>query len=110
MRAVPLEIHSTDIPITSVGHKEIDMGRATIPNGVLSESTFTLADIHTRTSRSRTASGSKFVLSIRHGHPFENIYLHGWYPGTEDVEVYLVMDVTSFTPGALLQVRDLVVR
>ena len=109
-RAVPLEIHSTDIPITSVGHKEIDMGRATIPNGVLSQSTFTLADIHTRTFQVEDGIRLEVRSLDPSRPPFENVYPHGWYPGTEDVEVYLVMDVTSFTPGALLQVRDLVVR
>lgn len=109
-RAAPLRIDSQDIPIASTGHLELDMGRATVPNGILSDARFTLADIHTRAIQ--TEDGIRLeVRSLDPSRPpFENIYEHGWYPGTEDVEVFLVMDVTSVTPGAMLQVRDLVVR
>jgi hypothetical protein len=109
-RAVPLRLEAQDIPITSTGHLELDMGRAAIPNGVLSEATFTLADIHTRAFL--VEDGIRLVIrSLDPSRPpIGNVYAHGWYPGTEDVEVYLVMDVTSVTAGAMLQVRDLVVR
>lgn len=108
--AVPLRVDARDIPITSIGPMEVDMGRATLPNGFLTDTAFTLADPHTRTFQ--VAEGINLeVRSLDPSRPpLDNIYEHGWYPGTEDVEVYLVMDVTSFTPGAMLEVRDLVVR
>jgi hypothetical protein len=109
-KAVPLEIASRDYPITATGHLEIVVGRATLPNGILSDARFDLADPFTRAF---TVEGG-IRLEVRSldpsRPPFENVHEHGWYPGTEDVEVVLVLDVVSFTPGATLQVRDLVVR
>ena len=108
--AVPLEIASHDYPITATGHLEIDVGHAILPNGVLSDARFSLADPFTRTF----AVAQGVSLEIRSldpsRPPSENAYVHGWYPGTEAVEVFLVLDVTTVTPGAMLEVRDLVVR
>ncbi len=108
--AVPLEIASHDYPITATGHLEIDVGRAILPNGILSDARFSLADPSTRAFA--VASGVHLqVRSLDPSRPpFFNVYEHGWYPGTEAVEVFLVLDVTSVTPGAMLEVRDLVVR
>jgi hypothetical protein len=108
--AVPLEIAARDYPITATGHLEIVVGRATLPNGILSDARFDLAD---RFTRAFIVEGG-IRLEVRSldpsRPPFDNVYEHGWYPGTEEVEVYLVLDVVSFTPGAALQIRDLVVR
>ncbi len=108
--AVPLEIAARDIPITSTGPMEINVGPAVLPNGVLSDARFSLADPFTRAFA--VADGIR--LEVRSQDPtrppFDNAYAHGWYPGTEAVEVYLVFDVTSFTAGAQLQLRDLIVR
>ena len=108
--AVAREIAARDYPITATGHLEIDVGRATLPNGILSDARFDLAD---RFTRAFTVEGG-IRLEVRSldpsRPPFENVYEHGWYPGTEEVAVYLVLDVVSFTPGSALQIRDLVVR
>ena len=108
--AVPLDVPARDIAILSTGHLEIDVGRAVLPNGVLSDATFSVAD--PRTDAFRVSGPIRLdVRSLDPSRPpFENLYAHGWYPGTEEVEVFLVLDVTSFTPGATLRVRDLVVR
>ena len=37
-------------------------------------------------------------------------YARGWHSGTEVVNVYLVLDVTSVEPGAMLHVRNLAVQ
>ncbi len=109
-KAVPLEIAARDLPITSTGQLEIDVGSAVLPNGVLSDARFSLADPFTRAFA--VADGIRLEVRSKDPTrpPFDNAYQHGWYPGTEAVEVYLVLDVTSFTPGAQLQIRDLVVR
>jgi hypothetical protein len=108
--AQPLAVASLDIPITTTGHLELDVGPATLPNGILSAARFALADPHTRTFAVKDA----ITLVVRSGDPtrppFLNLYAHGWYPGTEAVEVYLVLDVTRVSPGALLEIRDLVVK
>ena len=93
-RAAPLEIAARDIPITATGHLEIDMGRATLPNGILSDARFTLADVHTRAFRVEDGIRLEVRSLDPSRPPFDNIYQHGWYPGTENVEVYLVLDVT----------------
>ncbi len=108
--AVPLEIASRDYPITATGHLEIDVGHATLPNGILADARFSLADPFTR-AFTVDQGVSLEVRSIDPSRPpFLNVYEHGWYPGTEEVEVFLVLDVTAVTPGAQLEVRDLVVR
>jgi hypothetical protein len=108
--AVPLEVAARDFPITATGHLEIEMGRATLPNGILSDARLDLAD---PTTRAFTVEDG-IALEVRSldpsRPPFDNVYEHGWYPGTEEVEVLLVLDVTWFTPGAQLEVRHLVVR
>ena len=108
--AVPLEIASHDYPITALGPQEILVGRATLPNGILSDARFSLADPFTRafTVRDGVALVVRSLDPARP--PFDNIYTHGWYPGAEEVEAYLVFDTTTITPGATLEVRDLVVR
>ena len=108
--AVPLEIASRDYPIAGLGHQEILVGRAVLPNGILSDGRFSLADPFTRTFTVR-GGVTLVVRSLDPTRPpFDNIYAHGWYPGTEEVEVYFVFDVTALAPGARLEIRDLVVR
>ena len=106
---VPLRIGSQDYPL-AVGHQEILVGQATLPNGILSEARFSLAD---PTTQAFGVDGA-VTLVVRSTDPsrpaFDNAFTHGWYPGSEVVNVYLVLDVVSVTPGATLQVRDLVVR
>ncbi len=108
--AVPLEIAARDFPITTTGPMEIDVGSAVLPNGILSDARFSLADPSTRAFT--VADGVRLEVRSKDPTrpPFDNAYEHGWYPGAEDVKVHLVLNVTSFTPGAQLQVRDLVVR
>ncbi len=115
--SVPLKVAALDIPLT-VGPKTIYVGKATIANGVLQEATFsiagipdgvvgmpptgfTVADAITLDVRPADAKLPLFTGSR---------YARGWHSGTEVVNVYLVLDVTSVQPGATLQVRNLVVR
>ena len=107
--AVPLRIAAHDIPLAT-GHQELLVGHATLPNGVLSDASFSLAD---PTTQAFTVNG-EVQLVIRSTdpsrQPFDNAYVHGWHPGSEVVNVYLVLDVLTVQPGATLQIRDLVVR
>ncbi len=107
--SAPLRIASRDFPL-AVGHQEILVGQATLPNGILSHATFSLADPTTQAFT--VAEGIQMVIRSTDPNrpPFDNAYQHGWHPGSEVVNVYLVLDVTSLTPGATLQVRNLVVR
>jgi hypothetical protein len=50
------------------------------------------------------------IRSLVEGRPaFWNIHDHGWYPGTEAVEVFLVFDVRHVDPGATIEIRNVVV-
>lgn len=106
-----LQVESMKIPVDHAGRYDVAVGEATIPNGILSESTFVLA---TPDALSVTTDPSGIWLAVRPVDPgrppFENIYARGWIDGTEPVQVSLVFNVVDFTPGATLEVVDLVVR
>jgi hypothetical protein len=109
--ARPLDVDALDIPIDHVGHYAVEVGRAVLPNGVVSRSRFTLADPTPESFSVVPESGVQLdVRSLDDGAPpFDNYYLRGWHPGTEQVVVTLTFDVTAFSPGAVLQVRSLIV-
>lgn len=44
------------------------------------------------------------------GRPFDNYSMHGWREGVERIEAVLVFEVRRFDPGAVLVIRDIVVR
>ena len=44
------------------------------------------------------------------GKPFQNYFDHGWRPGIERAEAVLAFDVLWFKTGAVLDIRDIVVR
>ncbi|MBX3030404.1 MAG: hypothetical protein KF809_09610 [Chloroflexi bacterium] len=108
--AVPLRIDTLSIPIDRVGRYEVVVGEATLPNGILSKATFSVAD-RVPSELLVTREGVWLSLeSLDGGNSFDNIYEHGWRPGTERVQVMLTFEVESFTPGATLEVKDLTVR
>ena len=105
-----LQVPSLDIPIDHAGAYSIDLGQAVLPNGLLTEASFQLAD-DAPTNLLVTPDGMKLAIaSLDGGPPFENAYVRGWHEGTERVSVTLTFTVDSFDPGAVLQVLDLVVR
>jgi hypothetical protein len=107
--ARPLLIDSIDLPVT-VGHHEVELGHATLPNGFLAEATFTLADI--APDGVVIPEGIHLVVTSTDPSrpPFGNVYERGRFPGVEDVVGTLVFDVVEAPPDAVLQVREVVVR
>jgi hypothetical protein len=112
--STPLVVPTFDVPIDHVGHYEILVGDATLPDGLLSERSGTLAD--SRPAAYWIDGGVQIV--VRPGPPctgthcpeIDSIY-HAPFGGPQPVHVYLVFDVTQLeTPGAVLEVRNLVVR
>jgi hypothetical protein len=97
--------------VPSTGHYEVVLGRAGLPNGVLTVADAALVDPWP-TGITFAATGLRLVVeSIVPGRPpFLNLYEHGWWPGVEEVQVVLVFDVLSVEPGTLLEIRDVVVR
>jgi hypothetical protein len=106
-----LHVAAFDIPIDHDGHYDVELGRATLPNGVLSDSRARLGNPATETVRMRDEGVELDVRSINPGAlPFRNYYQRGWHPGTEEVIVSVRFDVVSFDPGAVLQIRELIVQ
>ncbi len=108
--AVPLTIDRLDVPIDHVGRYEIPLGIATVPNGMLSERTFSMPDASPDGMLFAPDGIDLEVRSIEDGDLVDHAYAHGWRPGIEWVDVRLVFVITQFDPGAVLEVRDIVVR
>lgn len=109
--ARPLTVSALDIPIARDGPYEVRIGTAGIANGILTTATFTLAQPN---PDHLILDEDGVSLQIRPAdpthRPFENYYQHGWYPGVESADVFLDFDVVDHDPGAVLQIRDLVVQ
>lgn len=103
----PLEIAARDIPIDHIGRYEIPLGRAVLPNGVLTEASFGLRDLKTQTLAVRDAVWLDVRPVDPGAPPFDNYYMRGWHKGTEAVNVVLVFEVMSFQPGAMLELRNI---
>jgi hypothetical protein len=106
----PLEIAARDIPIDHIGRYEVPLGRAVLPNGVLTEASFGLRDLKTQALAVRDAVWLDVRPIDPDAPPFDNYYVRGWHKGTETVGVVVMFDVVSFEPGATLELRDIVVR
>jgi hypothetical protein len=110
----PLVLRVFDVPIDHVGHYEVLVGEATLPDGLLSQRSGTLGD--PRPTAYWIDQGVAIV--VRPGKAcvgpdcpsIESIY-HAPFHGPQPVHVYLVFDVVELdTSGSILEVRNLVVR
>jgi hypothetical protein len=112
--AEPLILRVFDVPLDHVGHYDVLVGAASLPDGLLSERSGTLAE-----SRPITwwIDGGVSIV-VRPGKPcvgdrcpsIESIY-HAPFHGPQPVNVYLVFDVSELdVVGSVLEVRNLVVR
>jgi hypothetical protein len=109
----PLLIRSLDVPVGPIGHREVEVGHAIIPNGILSKGRFTLAP------SSQTPNGFLIdpeivrlqVVSLDPTRPpFTNVYERGRFPGVEEVKVLLVFDVAETSDSAVLHIENVEVR
>lgn len=107
--ARPLHVASLDIPL-AVGPQRIELGHATLANGYLDEARFSLAD--PAPDGVVLLDGVRIVIEPTDPSrpPLGNVYDRGLIPGVEPVEAYLVFHVVDAPTGAVLQVRDVVVR
>lgn len=100
------------IAIDHVGRYEVPLGTGSLPNGILTEATYRLADPWP-VDVTFSAEGAP-RLEIRslepNGRPFQNAYEHGWREGLERIEAVLVFAVRRFDPGASLEVVEVEVR
>lgn len=109
--ARPLEIARSSIAIDHVGDYEVSLGKASIPNGVVSAVSFGFSDIWPTDISLEDGVARIELRSLEpDGKPFQNYYDHGWRPGVERVEAFLAFRVLWFQKGAVLDIRDVVVR
>jgi hypothetical protein len=106
----PLNVAALDIPVDHLGHYEIEAGRAVVPMGILTHATVRLENPQTQ-ALTVSEDGVRFVIRSAEpgGKAFNNLYERGWHDGVEEVIAVIAFDVTSFQPGAVLEMRNLVV-
>lgn len=103
--AQPLVVASRDFPIDHAGTYSIELGEATLPNGVLTAAS---AEV-TSSPADPLVSYDGYALSVTSldgGPPFESYYAHGWRPGVEHVKVTLSFTILLFQPGAAVRVES----
>ena len=107
--ARPLRIPRLDIRL-AVGSHDIELGRALLPNGYLDTAEFALADPAPDGVVMR--DGVRLVVEPADPArpPMANVYERGTVPGVEEVIVRLRFDVVAAPAGAVLEVRDVLVR
>jgi hypothetical protein len=109
--ARPLTIADRTISIDHRGPYEIVLGEATLPNGVLTESSFVFDEAWPADVAIADGVAELEVRSLEpDGTLVGDHYGHGWRPGVERVEAILRFDVLWFEPGADLGIRDVIVR
>ena len=105
-----LRIDQRVIAVPGVGRHEVRLGTATVPNGVLTVAQANLVDAWpdgVRLSSDGIRLEIRSLVAGRAG--FSNIYEHGWYPGTEAVDVFLVFNARHVDPGATIEIGDVIV-
>lgn len=107
--AKPLEVDVLDISLDHVGRYDVRVGEVGLPDGVLSELRASLAD--TRPTTFWIDQGIRIVVRPNESGrpPIGSIYRDP-YDGVESATVFLVFEVVETSPGAVLQVRDILVR
>ena len=109
-QARPLEVPTRDVPIDHLGTYEVRIGEALLPNGLLTEATFAVQD--KQPDDFLLSEGVRLDIEPRDpdGPPLWNAYETGWQEGTRRVEAFIRFEVVEFEPGAVLSLREIVVR
>jgi hypothetical protein len=105
--ARPLRVQVLDIPLDHLGRYEVEVGTAGLPDGALTTSSASVADERPTSFWIRDARLVVEPLDPKRP-PVGSIYRDP-FDGIEPVRVTLVFNVVEAGPGAVLQVRDIVV-
>ena len=108
--AVPLTIDALDVPIDHTGRYEIPLGIATVPNGMLSERALSIPDASPDGMLFSPDGIGLEIRSIDDGDLVDHAVRPRLADGHRGVDVRLVFVITQFDPGAVLEVREIVVR
>jgi len=106
-----LKIDAIDMPVGAVGHREVEIGRAVLVDGIVQEARFSIAD---QTQVGFLLDPGLVRMELRSTvpgrPPFDNIYRRGTLKGPEEVRVVLVFDVAETGPNAVIHVTNVLVR
>jgi hypothetical protein len=105
--AKPLRVPVLDIPLDHLGHYEIPVGEAGLPDGAFSGSAASVADARPTSFWIREAR--LVIVPVDPARPPIGSVYREPFDGVEPVRVSLVFEATEISPGAVLQVRDIVV-
>ncbi len=109
--ARPLSVARIEIPIDYIGSYEVALGEALLPNGIATVASFEFADPWPLDVSLGQGVAQINLRSLEpDGKPFQNYFDHGWRPGVERAEAILAFEVLWFKKGAVLDIRDVVVR
>ena len=99
------------MPVGAVGHREVEIGRAVLVDGIVQEARFSIAD-QTQVGFLLDPGLVRMELrsTIPGRPPFDNIYQRGTFKGAEEVRVVLVFDVAETGQDAVIHVTDVLVR
>ena len=106
----PLLVPSIDIPIDHVGEYHVDLGRGALADGILEVTSMEAADPHPSSFFLRGGVWLELASLKPGGLPFDNYFLHGRLEGTEPFSAQVRFEVMAFDPGAVLRLRNVVVR
>jgi hypothetical protein len=106
-----LKIDAIGVPVGPVGHREVEIGRAVLVDGIVQEARLSIGD----------QAQVGFLLdpglvrmdlrsTVQGRPPFRNIYERGTFKGPEEVRVVLLFDVAETGPDAVIHVTDVLVR
>jgi len=106
-KAKPLRIPALDIPLDHLGSYRIVVGEAGLPDGAFTDSSASVAD--ERPTTFWIPDAELVIEPVDPTRPKIGSIFRDPFDGVERVRVSLVFSVTELSPGAVLQVRDIVV-
>lgn len=109
VREQGISVAVLDVPLDHVGEYLIELGTGSLANGILEQSSLTVADIRPDSFLLQGPLRLEVESRAADGKPFDNYYLRGWSPGLEPIVARLRFAVLSFEPGAVLRLANITV-
>jgi len=106
-QARPLRVPVLDIPLDHLGSYRIPVGEAGLPDGAFTGSSASLVD--ERPTNFWIRDADLVIEPVDPTRPPISSIFRDPFDGVEQVRVSLEFNVTELSPGAILQVRDIVV-
>jgi hypothetical protein len=105
---VPLEVAALDVPIDHVGEYRIEIGKAVLPDGYLSDRSANLVDTAPEDYWLRYVA-ILVESDVPGREPAGNVYREP-FDGPEPMTVFVVFEVTELFEPSVVQLRNIVVR